>query len=70
MKQITLPKGIDVGKDLGTLGIKIWGIPENAWTFVTERSLHGRGGILNSHRASSPLVKFVEEKERWEALTT
>ncbi|GFW51901.1 uncharacterized protein TNCV_1188321 [Trichonephila clavipes] len=26
------------------------------------------GGTLNSNRATSPLVKFLEEEERWEAL--
>ncbi|GFX90279.1 uncharacterized protein TNCV_3848541 [Trichonephila clavipes] len=28
------------------------------------------GGTLNSHRAASSLVRWVEGEERWEALTT
>ncbi|GFW94649.1 hypothetical protein TNCV_4246891 [Trichonephila clavipes] len=28
----------------------------------------GKGDVLNSHRAASPLVRMVNEEDRWEAL--
>ncbi|GFW33258.1 uncharacterized protein TNCV_2859361 [Trichonephila clavipes] len=36
--------------------------------FVNVWCLCGMRGTLNSRRAASPLVRLVEEEERWEAL--
>ncbi|GFU67034.1 hypothetical protein TNCV_4968831 [Trichonephila clavipes] len=46
------------------LKIRTWvRIPEKTWMLVNVR----HGSTLNSRRAASPLVRLVEEEEKWEA---